>query len=464
MRSREFLKEASLAKTTSTSWPGYLLKLKSATNLSLGEKGEGESGLTLSSNSKKIIDKLINDYNAALDKKQAGNIIRNTSVKFTNGSTAKLGSIFKGPELKQGSTQTRSTGLVAEALLGVAMYAKLIARKGDLTAQISANDVWSIVDRIQPQGKDLLSDQVTDINHKVSDNIHLSINLAGDIQHLLTNKQHRPLFAEHVTAWVTYANSDLAQLYADALYKNNRPDNVTIQLAGKEGGKIDVAINVLNAQGQATRKMEQVKLSVKLSDSLIGQAPRGKNVEEVYTNLEELFMPLGVNLSSSKESIIDAALSSGIQNQFIDAMVIAYKIAVEQLEKLAGPTSADIELAERVSKFVDWHATQNDPTIQVLEKTPGSDYRILNYKQLGSVFKKHNIDLIVSYKEGSSSKAPGKEVPMIQIYDANHSGKTGKLLEIRFRWRGDYANTIIEPGPLLKELAAYNRFKSNKSS
>ena len=459
MRIIEFLKEASMASTSSASWPGYLEKLKTATNLSLGEKGELGTGLELDQQSKTIIDNLIKDYNASLDKQQAGSIIKNTVIKFTNGSSSKISKIFKGPELKKGDTQVRSKGLVAEALLGVTMYAKLIARGGDLTAPISANDIWQIVDRIRPQGTDLVSDQVTDVNHAVSDNIHLSIHLAGDIQHLLTSKQHRSLFVEHVNTWVNYANSNLAQLYADALYKNNRPDNVTIRLAGKEGGKVDVAINVLNAQGQATRKMEQVKLSVKLSDGLIGQAPRGKNVEEVYANLEKLFNPLGINLSSNKKSIIDAALSSGVKSQFIDAMTIAYKTAAEQLQKIAGPTTDDIELAKRVSKFADWHATQNDPTIQVLEKLPGSDYRILNYKGLESMFKKHDINLSVVYKPKASDKVPGKEVPSILIYDKNRPGKTGNLLEIRFRFRGDYANHIIEPGPLLKELAAYTRFK-----
>lgn len=461
MRAREFLFEAKLAGSTITSWPAYLEKLLVSTSISIGDQGEIAQGLSLAPEAKSFIQQGINALKADPNNKAIVSAISNAYIEFSDGSTYKIGQIFKGPDLK-GTTaeraEVRSKGLVAEALLGVAMYAKLVARGGDLTAQITAADVWNIVDGIKPQGADVVTAAVNDVSNQVSDNINLSITLAVDVQHLLTSVPHRPMFADTVQSWVTYCNSTLAQRYADALYKNNRPDNITIQLAGKEGGKVDVLMNVLDKNGQPTRKMEQVKLSVKLSDSLIGQQARGKTFDEAYQNLEILFEPLGVNLSSQKKKILNAAMTSGIDQQFVDAMTIAYKEAVKQLTAMAKLPAGDAKLATNVSNLLNWHATHNDPEVQVIEKIAGGEYRILNYKDLKTAFRNNNIDIVVKYIPSASEKLPGKEVPRIIMFDKNNPTAKGRLLEIRFRTRGNYANHIIEPGPLLKELAAYNRF------
>jgi hypothetical protein len=87
---------------------------------------------------------------------------------------------------------------------------------------------------------------------------------------------------------------------------------------------------------------------------------------------------------------------------------------------------------------------------------------LLNYKGLKQVFAKNNIDVAIDYSAGVSSKIQEGSMPRIIFYDKNTPGKAGKLVEIRYRARGNYANHIIEPGSLLKELAAYNRFKKSK--
>lgn len=466
MRAVDFLIETTLSSgTTYTSWPTYLNGLLSG-NISLGVSGEKAQGLELDMQSKNIVKSLIDGVYTATDKGQYAREIANTLVTFTNGTQSKISNIFKSAALKGSSdavptVQVRTAGLVAEGLLGVAMYAKLIARGGDLTAEVTPEDVWAIVDRIKPQGTDTLVDNVKDVNNKVSDSINLVITLAADIQDVLVNPKYRPMFKEKVLSWCKYVNADLSQKYADALYKNNRPDNVTIRLAGTEGGRVDVLINVLDKDGNPTRKLEQLKLSVKLANSLIGQQARGKTHEEVYNNLDNLFSPLGVDLSLKKTKILKAALLSGVHNQFIDAMSLAYKEAADQLTRASKGEKNDAGLAIKVAKFTDFYATGNDPEIQVIEENPGGDYRLLNYKGLKKVFEKNNIDVTIKYTEGASSKIQGV-MPSIVFYDKNNPSKQGKLVEIRFRARGNYANHIIEPGPLLKELAAYNRFKKNK--
>jgi hypothetical protein len=354
-------------------------------------------------------------------------------------------------------------GLVAEALLGVAMYAKLVARGGDLTAKIDENDIWSIVDRVKPKGDDEVGDSVTDRNSKISDNISISIKMRTDVQAVFTNPQFRPAFADQVASWIKYANSDLGQRYADALYKNNRPDNISILLAGKAGEKMDVAINVLNAQGQSTKRHEQVKLSVKLSDGLIGQQGRGDNPQEVYDNLVKLFGPLGVMLEDKKEDIMAAAEKSGLKQQFVPAMSIAYQEAWEQLLSILELPEGDAELASRVARLADFHATKNDPTMQVIETHGKGDYRLLNYKGLAQLFKEQNINITCELTYGTSTKTGGAKTPSLMFFDANNPGPDGRLVNIRVRGRGgegkNYANNIIEPLKLMKELAAFKRFR-----
>ena len=466
MRAKEFLSEATLAGTSADSWPKYLQYMLTATNLALGNNGELVSGLRLDPNGKRVVQNLIAGFNSSSNKIEFGKQISKAVVTFTNNSSSPISKIFKNNEMKGGvdgndNIQVRSKGLIGEALLGVAMYAKLIHRSGDLTEQIDASTVWGVVDKIKSQGNDQLSISVTDINHSVSDNIHLKISLATDIQQLLTDKTKRELFSSQISSVVEYANSSLAQKYADALYKNNRPDSVTISMMGKEGGKIDVSINVLDDQGNATKKREQVKISVKLSDSLIGQQGRGRTAQEAYKNLNELFKPLGISLDDKQDEIETGALMSGVQNQFADAMVLGYKDAYDKLKSLTNSTTGAVKLTERLTKFIDWHATHHDPEIQVVELDGSGGFRILNYKGLYQVFTKENIDVNVSYSEGGSEKFADHAFPSIKFFNPNMPGRSGLLAEIRFRTRGNYANHIIEPGPLLKELAAYNRYKKS---
>ena len=380
------------------------------------------------------------------------------------------GSLTHYQETKQGNDGVvqpkfppRTKGLVAEALLGVAMYAKLIARGGDITAPITPDMIWSIVERVKPVGEDRLEDQVYDINNKIADRIHLSITIHGDVQQVLTNPEFRPIFADHVNSWVNYANSDLAQKYADALYKNNRPDSISIVLAGAGGAKLDVAINVLNADGTPSRRMEQVKLSVKLSDGLIGQKGRGDNPKEVYDNLVDLFTPLGVDLSKIKNDIMEKAEESGKATQFVPAMSLAYEEAYIQLSKLAKNAKGDASLAGRLAKLADHHATGGDPDIHVIEASSGGDYRLIGYKGLAKVFEKQNINIVCRLKYGTSTKTGGAPTPDLLFYDANDPSPAGRLVDIRVRGRGgegkEYANHIIEPLPLMKELAAFRRFR-----
>jgi len=459
MRAREIITETTLSKVSLSSWPGYLRYLMHSADIALGANGEQEQGLELDASSKNKLAKLKQKIEASPNDTVLAKTIAATPVKFTTGSTATISQIYKSPQMKGQTFEVRSRGLIAEALLGIAMYAKLINRSGDFVQPISPSDIWRIVDNIKPTGDDTIQDSVHDINNRVSDHINLDVFLPVDVQQTLTDHTVRSQLAGEVLAVVSYVNDKLAQRYADVLYHNNRPDSIHVLLSGREGGKVDVAINVLNDKGEATRKLEQVKLSVKLSSSLIGQKARGKNAQQVYDNLQDLFEPLGVNLSSKKADIIALSEESGVENQFADAVTLAYQTAYVQLKELTTTPEDDISLVQKLGKFLDYHATQHDPEIQVIELSREGTYKILSYRNLEKVIQDDKINIAVRMNLGSSDKFPGYSFPNITFYDSNLQGKNSILMEIRYRTRGNYANHIIQPGPVIKELATYKRYR-----
>lgn len=465
MRAREIL-EASLSRvSTPSNWSTYLNNLANANNIQIGDSGQIKQNLVLDDTSKKIVNDLKQEVDTALA--QGGNVnqllsrVRATKVKFTDGSEYKIADIFKSTEIKGRQLETRSFGTAAEGLLGAAMFAKLTARQGDLIAEITAADVWAVIN--STQNNPTFSKTVNDINNQVADQITLETDLSIDVKNLFFEPSLRPRFDPYVEGFVRYANSSLAEVYANMLFKNNRFDNVTILLQGKKGSKIDVKINVLNDQGQATRKLEQVKYSVKLSKSLIGQMARGRNSQEVYRNLENLFKPLGVNFSKEKkEEILSNAEMAGIEMQYADAMETAYEEAAQQLKSLARTTNSvqgNAKFVADLANFVNLHATENDPTIQTIEVDSDQNYRILSYNQLFREIKNKKIDVDVDSSIGYSDKYKAP-LPSITFFDrARGNNNQGKLLEIRFRFRGAYANHAIIPHPLLKDLATYRRYK-----
>ena len=154
MRSREFLSEANLQGTSSASWLGYLKNMLTATNIAIGDKGEKDSGLQLTNDSKKTIEKFINAIEVdGEDPQSIKSAIENTSLSFNNGDKYYLiKQIFKSPEIKSGSGGEKSTekkywndGEVAETFLGAALFARFQSTK-----PINVNDVISVLSSANP--------------------------------------------------------------------------------------------------------------------------------------------------------------------------------------------------------------------------------------------------------------------------------------------------------------------------
>jgi hypothetical protein len=152
MRAKEFvIVEATLASASISSWPMYLNRLSDPSivpNVSLGDRGQLGSNLVIDPNSIAIIKGLNQQLSTATDKLSVLVQIKGTEISFQGGSRARIGDIFKSSELKGKGGQIRLMGLVNEALLGIAMYAKLINRHGDFISAVSNEDIWAVVAQI----------------------------------------------------------------------------------------------------------------------------------------------------------------------------------------------------------------------------------------------------------------------------------------------------------------------------
>lgn len=482
MRAREFLSEAGLIPSElSLSKHGglyldNLIKAASQGPIQVSPKYQADYGTSVTLDPSTIDELNAYKVGGPFPKKAKLNVI-NTSTN--QPQQIPWGAIFKSTDIKGREFQVRTKGLVNEVLLGIAMYAKLTARGGLKTETIGDQEVWNVVNQIQNQSSQTIQLTVNDVNNQVSDNIHLKMAVTQDVLNVLLNQNYRVVFKGYLNSILNYVNSDLAQLYADKLYKNNRPDNVTIEMVGGEGGKIDVKINVLDPSGKSTSKKEQLALSVKMSHALIGQKARGKNAQEVFDNLQNLFEPLGVKFTDP-QSIITAAAESGIKNQFSQGVNMAYGEAYTQLKNILSKPKGDTIVTANLAKFLDQHSTGGDISVHIIELGE-TDYRLLSYKNLKNDFKTFNINIDVIYNQGSVEKYPGQIFPSLTFYNKNLGSNNTEipqeknldgtsnekkiipssaiLVKIRYRRRGTYANHIVEPGDLIKELAAYRKFK-----
>lgn len=148
MRFSEFkLSEATLQRTSTTSWPTYLANLINSTNIAVGPQGERMSGLSVTPGDKAKLRALLKQIEGTKIDRQLAAQIEEMPITF-NGPEGKvvvpLKHIHKSAEIKGGANASGSEkkpwneGEVAETILGAALFARF-SSKGD----VSAKDVWA---------------------------------------------------------------------------------------------------------------------------------------------------------------------------------------------------------------------------------------------------------------------------------------------------------------------------------
>lgn len=168
MRAFEFIKEATLYNTSSSSWMGYLNNMLTVSEFSIGKTGEKKSGLKLTDGSREKIKGFIASLSkvppSTDDAVDIGKSIEAAILDFTdednNVVQYKIKNIFKSPEIraqgasgdegsdedekdsgKGGTKKYWNDGEVAETFLGAALFARFKSQ--------SAIDIGAVKSTIQ---------------------------------------------------------------------------------------------------------------------------------------------------------------------------------------------------------------------------------------------------------------------------------------------------------------------------
>ena len=145
MRFNEFIKpvlvEASLQKSSTSSWPTYLKNLLTAKDVGVGAQGEKLKGQHLDARSKELVKDLLkllknNNETGELTSRELVASIENTVVTLLPKKvTVPIKWIHKSAEIRGGKSEAGAEkkpwneGEVAETILGAALYARFLSKK-----------------------------------------------------------------------------------------------------------------------------------------------------------------------------------------------------------------------------------------------------------------------------------------------------------------------------------------------
>jgi len=157
------LSEATLQRTSTSSWEGYLEKLVKSENVGVGPNGEKAHGQKLSPASKEVIKSFIKQFRASKDdvrelKRLAAELEETEVTLLPNKLKVPVKWIHKSAEIKGGaSTLTGAEkkpwneGEVAETILGAALFARFTS-KTDIKSKDVHNALSAFVKNVTPGG------------------------------------------------------------------------------------------------------------------------------------------------------------------------------------------------------------------------------------------------------------------------------------------------------------------------
>jgi hypothetical protein len=291
MRAREFLKEAILAKTSSTSWKGYLTNMLTASEIAIGEKGEKDSGLQLKPNAKQEIKKLLAALETS-DPVKLSSTIENTVLDFAGGKSYAIKYIHKSPEIKSGANDGAdkkywNEGEVAETFLGAALFARFQSKDA-----ITTDNVKQVVKKFKPTPEGFTSsakrgsDPIQMIAYNKPQNNQVVMEYFGNYEEFAAK------FPSGVKGLNTLLNASVAyvnesvkvQEAIDKADSNPERDEIVIKTDGvsdQKGTKADLSLRI----GGVERLLSLKANAVKQFGQDTGMTP------EVITTFFKRFLP-----------------------------------------------------------------------------------------------------------------------------------------------------------------------------
>lgn len=452
MRAFEFLKEASVFKTTNNQYvPGYRLSIATASQA-------GQATLA-------AIKTAIPDFNPSeeltvADPAEASTVKvvispkaeKSFKLKRPNGAVFELvggkgnieGSLNALGRPADATTATGkpvpvklpNKGDTAEALLGAAMFAKLQARQGGAIGSVTNADLWKVFDVMTPVADDDYKVTSKDMGG-ATDTIWFRLKVKGFVKNALSNPELRKKLDAWASSPVNYVNSKEGTEYAEEFYKNGEPDEVGVisdGLSAQSEKKTDVYTAVRDPDTNTVKK-ELLPISLKAGSEQFAQKSGSK-----FSAMQELFGQLGINVDSL--AVEYEAMQKA--NKKIEASAKIYAAAADLINAHLGDDKKEAIFIDNLVKALRLWATSGNDNIRLVSFGSRGKFDVLRFDNL--LPKMAGIKLVAEF-------IPGKN-PKVVVKDPNQ----GELFQIRTYLQtkdngATYQRNAIEKGELLGKLA-----------
>jgi len=456
MRFKQFIKEASVFKKEKNQYvPGYRMTISTKAG---GKAVKAIQGVVADFDSDEVLSVAESTakpkYVVELSRKQDAtfNLVRpNGEIIQLAGTQSEIESSLNGvgpaidPDAAPGKIKMPNKGDTAEALLGGAMFAKLLNRHGGEIGEVSTDKVWEIFDTLKPVSGDDYMVRSKDLGG-ATDTVWFRLKVKNTVKTALKD----PTMRKKLTAWlqspVNYVNSPAGTEYAEEFYKNGIPDELGVisdGLSAQGDKKTDVFTAVKDPQSNKIKK-ELLPTSLKAGAEQFAQHSGGK-----WAAMTAMFKHLGIAFPAEKDDDI-AKDYEGLQgeNKQIEAAAQVYGKAADMINSQFKTPADEAKFVKTVAHALRYWATNDDDNVQVVSFGSRGAYDVLQFK----------IETLVPIMQRLQLRAEAittGDNPKLVIKDE----KTGGVLfHIRtyLQTKKDgskYQRNIIEKGPLLAMVA-----------
>ncbi len=393
-------------------------------------------------------------YEVPLSKKVVAtyNLVRpNGEIIQLQGTTSEIESSLNavGPAIDPNDTSGKvkmpNKGDTAEALLGGAMFAKLLNRDSGAIGEVTTDDVWKIFDNLTPQSGDDYLVRSKDLGG-ATDKVWFRLKVKNTVKTALKDATMR----KKLTAWlqspVNYVNSPAGTDYAEEFYKNGTPDELGVisdGLSAQGDKKTDVYTAVKDPKSGTVQK-ELLPTSLKAGAEQFAQHSGGK-----WTAMKEMFSKLGVTFPATEKDDI-AKEYEGMQGEQkqIEAAAKVYEKAASMINGQFKSAEDEAAFVKTVAHALRFWATNDDDNVQVVSFGSRGSYDVLQ-------FKIANLIPIMKRLQLRAETVLTGDNPKLLIKDMKTGGVLFHLRTyLQTKKDGSkYQRNIIEKGPLLAMVA-----------
>jgi hypothetical protein len=349
------------------------------------------------------------------------------------------------PNDTSGKIKMPNKGDTAEALLGGAMFAKLLNRDSGQIGEVSTDDVWRIFDSLKPESGDDYLVRSKDLGG-ATDKVWFRLKVKNTVKTALKE----PTMRKKLTSWlespVNYVNSPAGTEYAEEFYKNGKPDELGVisdGLSAQSDKKTDVYTAVKDPKSGNVKK-ELLPTSLKAGAEQFAQHSGGK-----WAAMKEMFSKLGVTFPATEKDDIakDYEGLQGEQKQ-IEAAAKVYEKAAGMINAQFKSDADEAKFVKTIAHALRYWATSDDDNVQVVSFGSRGSYDVLQFK----------IEKLIPVMKRLQLRAETiltGDNPKLLITDLKTGGVLFQLRTyLQTKKDGSkYQRNIIEKGPLLAMVA-----------